>query len=85
MALYSFINGLRKEHINKIKMPPEPLTHMGFKIISTILGIFTVGRLGVICENQEAIYRQMGEIADLQRQSVVMSQHREISAKLDRR
>ena len=50
---------------------PEPLTHMGFKIISTVLGIITVGRLGVICENQEAIYRRMGEMTDLLRQSAI--------------
>jgi hypothetical protein len=41
---------------------PEPLTHMGFKVISTILGICTVGRLGTIIDIQEGIYRRLGEM-----------------------
>jgi hypothetical protein len=43
-------------------MPQETLTHMGFKIITTILGIMTVSRLGSICDNQVAIYRRLGEL-----------------------
>lgn len=43
-------------------LPPLPLTHMGFKIISTILGLITVARLGTICENQGSIYRRLGEM-----------------------
>ena len=43
-------------------LPPAPLTHMGFKVISTIIGMITVGRLNTICENQVAIYERIGEI-----------------------
>ena len=43
-------------------LPPAPLTHMGFKVISTIHGICTVGRLGTIIDFQEGIYRRLGEM-----------------------
>lgn len=45
-------------------MSAPALPHLGFKIVSTVLGILTVGRLDSICENQAYTYQRLGHIND---------------------
>lgn len=47
----------------------EQLAHMGFKVITTFLGIIAVRNLDLIERNQDAIYRKLAEIHDYQKRT----------------